>query len=306
MYPMKKGISLFVLLILTGLFLIFQTDRDHSKFVSKALSKLSQEEREALEAFFFELHFSGASYVLFGSKPMSICLFTDPNYSKRPPLTNVIELSTCFHLQNIKTNRGLEVWEKYKHLFPSSKFAIIETRDENYITISIIQKQNFLKIVEDNIDIFREYLGVDITANAVLEQCLTSFDVIQNHHVLLGIVLGYGRHNAQLFSRKVQIEEERESSISSPLKIQILPTEGFSSLEEEYQHITDRLMPIQQEDLWEWTHPILPLPGFIADLRDPETQQLRQQYREQHKQIIDIYKRGDFLEITLKALMCDS
>lgn len=293
----KKKIFLFVLLSLVGILLGLSIHRDRSVYVSRALSKISQEDREALETFFSELHFSGGAYVLFGNKPLSICLFTKSNYSERAPLTNIIELSTCLYLQNIRANRGLEVWKKHKHLFPSSKFSILENKDENYMTIAIIHKQNFLKMAEENIDIFRKFLGVDITPNIILQRCIASSnfirEVFQNHHVLLGIALGYGRHNAQLFSRKTQIEEEQES----------FPSDGFSSLEEEYQHIKDLLIPCQEEDLWEWGSLILPLPGFIADLKHPETQLLKKQYREQHKKIIETYKKGDFLEITLEAFM---
>jgi hypothetical protein len=304
---MKKVQFLFILLGLASLLLIYQTDRDHSRHVSRALSKIPKEDKETLEAFFFELYFSGGAYVLFGNKPMSICLFTELNYSGKTPLKNIIELSTCLHLQNIKANRGWKVWKKYEYLFPSSQFAIIENKGPDYITIAIVNKRNFLKIVEDNMDIFREFLGIDITSKVLLRRCLASSDLIrevfQGHDVLLGIVLGYGRHNARLFSRKTKIEEERGSPVVSSLNTQMVPANGFLSLEEEYQYINDLLSFFEERDLWECSCPILPLPGFVADPTHPETQQLKKQYREERKKIIEKYKKGDFLEITLEAFM---
>ncbi len=114
---------------LVGLLLVYGTDRSHSKSIARILSEISKEDKKALEAFFSNC----------------ISLFTKPNYSERTLLTNVIELSTCLNLQNIQVNRGLEVWRKYKHLFPSSTFSVIETQDKDYITVLIIQRQNFLK-----------------------------------------------------------------------------------------------------------------------------------------------------------------
>ncbi len=148
-----------------------------------------------------------------------------------------------------------------------------------------------------------------ITADIILERYLVASDlfrdVFQNHHILLGIVLGYGRHNAQLFSRKVQIEEEKESSFFFPINIEALPAKGFSSLEEEYQDSNDRLISFEEEDLWEWWDPVLPLPGFIADSKAPETQKLKEQYRKQRKKMIEIYKERHFLETTLEVLVYD-
>lgn len=306
---LKKIKVLFVLLGLVLFLLVYQPNQDHSKSVSRALSKISKDDREALEAFFYELYFSGGAYVLFGNKPMSFCSFTKTSYSQRTPLTNITELSTCLHLQNIKANRGWKVWKKYEDLFPSSKFVIIESVERDYVTVIIINKKNFLKKVKENIDVFREFLGADITPDVLLRRYLVSSnpmqEVFQNHRVLLGIVLGYGRHNAELFSRKIEIEIARESLDDSDLNTQIVPAEGFLSLEEEYQFINSQLISYQEPDLWEWSNPILPLPGFIADLKHPETRQLKKQYREQHKEIVEKYKKRDFLQITLAAFMND-
>ncbi len=300
-FGMKKKAFLLVLLSLVGFLLIYQTGWPRSRSFSKTLAKISKEDREVLEAFFFELQFSGGAYVLFGDKPMSICSFALPNYSQRMPLTNIIELSACLHVQNIKINKGWDVWKKYSHLFSSSQFFIVENRCDDYVTVAIINKRNFLKIVEENIDVFRQLLGVEMTPDIVLSRCLASSDlmreVFQNHHVLLGIVLGYGRHNAQLFSRKIQIEEAKEVSLEE----KILPAHGFSNLEEEYQSIQALLSPLEPEDLWEWSYPILPLPGFVADFTHPETHRLRKQYQKQHKKIIKKYKNRDFLTVTLEA-----
>jgi hypothetical protein len=54
----------------------------------------------------------------------------------------------------------------------------------------------------------------------------------------------------------------------------------------------------------DYKHPLLfvQLPHFVADLESDETKQLREKYLQQRRKICEIYRDGDFLEITLRRL----
>ncbi|MDP1608197.1 MAG: hypothetical protein Q8L98_02650 [Chlamydiales bacterium] len=272
--------------------------------ISKTLKTLAQDERESLEWFFQDLNFSGAAYVLFGNKPMSICLFIEHKLSQKDPLGTVIDLSSRLCLPNVRINKGLEVWKKYNHLFTSSKFLLLENRKQDLITIVTIHKQNFLKKVEENIDLFKAVLGAHMTPAMLLKQCLSSDNIIENvlknNDALLGTLLGYGRHNAELFSRRGEIEEGKEFRKIPLTNKSLTPSDGFSTVEEEYHSIKGVLRGVNQFYGCDWNPLCLPLPGFIVDPNHPETQQLKNEYKKQYKKIINFYRKKDFLEVTLK------
>jgi hypothetical protein len=276
--------------------------------ISKTLDTLSRDDRDALECFFYHLSHSGCSYVLFGNKPMSISSFLEiePNFSQSDPVNNLRDLSSRLCLQNLKIYRGWEVWKKCKHLFPSSNFVLLENRDAEGVTIVIINKHNFLKKVKENIDIFKEVLGAHVTPNIILDSCFKSNNIfkeaLKNNEALLGILLGFGRYNAQLFARRTEIERE-----SNPRKILLTkktPSSAFSTIEEEYRYINETLTGFNQIGTPDLNPILMPMPGFAADHSHPETQQLKAEYRKQYKRIINKCKNGDFLETILKQF-CD-
>lgn len=293
----------FCLLCLATTLLIGNQFNGSSKII-KVLKTFPKDEREVLELFFFELNRSGSAYVLFGNKPMSICSFMELDDSRRDPLTSILDLSWKLRLSNLRMNRGLEVWKKYKHLFTSSKFFLLENREQDWVTMVTIHKRNFLKKVEEHIDLFKAVLGTHMTPVILLKQCLNSDNIIgnvlKNNDALLGILLGFGRHNAQLFSRRTQIEEGKEFRRIPLTNKPLTPSHGFSTLEEERQHINGVLRRFSECDTCDCNSLCFAWPGFMVDPNHPETQQLRKEYKKQCEKIIDKYKKGDFLEVTLK------
>lgn len=262
--------------------------------VAKVLESIPKEDRESLEWLFRQ--FWESSYVLFGSKPMAFCCIhkVEPGSLQISEIYTFMDSITRFHSENLVRTKGWKAWKKYRHLFPSSRFSIIENISPNDTTIVMINKAAFFKQVEHNIDYFKEVLGFDITSEQVYDRCLQSKDVfkdaLKNHDGLIGTLLGFGRNNAHLFSRKYAIQEARSK----------VPSPGFGSLEEEYESITAKLQffdPIEARDF----NPILlPMPAFVADNRSEETQQLRREYSQQYKNIIALHRKGDFLTTTLR------
>jgi len=272
--------------------------------VTKVLRTLPKEDRESLEWWF--RHFWASSYVIFGNKPMAFHgVNTVEPYNPEILQVHGFMDSICrLHQENFAQIKGVEAWEKHKHLFPSSRFIILENYSQGHVTIFVINKPAFLTQVEENIDYFREVLGNNTTPQQVLDDCLQSNDlykdVLKNHDGLLGILLGFGQHNAKLFSRRCQITDANQPKAFSLTKKPLIPSHGFSTLDEELTDIHSKFGRFDDIEANDFNPLFLSLPGFVADHTSPETKKLKTEYTQQYKKIVKIHKNKDFLEITLK------
>lgn len=272
--------------------------------LAKALRTIPKEDRESLEWFF--RHFGESAYVLFGDKPMAFCGVQRVEPYK-PDVSKVYDFmdSICrLHLENMVQMKGWETWKKYNHLFSSAQFAFLENNSPDGATIVLINKQAFLKQIEDNIDYFKEVLGKGVTSQQILADCLQSQDllkdVLQNHEGLIGVLLGFGRSNAHLFFRRSQLNNDVASQRFSITKRTLSPSNGFATIGDEMNDISGRLASFDASEVDDFNPILLSLPQFVADNHSPETKRLKAGYTQQYKKIIQAYKKGDFLEVTLK------
>ena len=279
-----------------------------SPTIENALQTLSQEDRTALE-WFFESNIDSFPYVLFGNKPMGITAFVEvpsfPEFLEAYDVTDWVDFFfNSINSRNLKLKRGWNLCKQYEYLFPSSNYIFIENRWNNWVTIILINKKAFLCTVEKNIEIFQGVLGQHITPQKVLESCLNCKDLftdaLHNHDGLFGILLGYGTHNAELFHRRFEIKRNPQRSQFSLTKKPLKPSEGFSTIEEEYNTICQKLTSFDNYVIYDFNPLLLVLPGFVADHSHPETQKLRKEYLKQYKTIVHEYQKGDFLEVTFK------
>ena len=201
-------------------------------------------------------------------------------------------------LHDMLVFKGWETWKKYQHLFPSSRFVFLENREDNRIHIHLINKEAFLKKVEEHIDYFAEVLGPDATPQKVLNDCLKANDLVEEalkgNCGLQGVLFGFGKHNSQLFWKRNQLEAAKESRKKLLLKV--------SSVEEEYESINSRLSSFDDSKADDFNPLRLGLVQCVADCEHPETQELKIEYRKQCKEIISKYKGKDFLEVTLMQI----
>ena len=103
---------------------------------------------------------------------------------------------------------------------------------------------------------------------------------MKHNNLLIGILFGYGRHNALLFKKRCDFYKELpKRRAECPYKLQMFNTTELSL-----------------------NHLMLDLPHFAADLEHPETKQLKQKYLLQRREILKHYESGNFLEITLEQL----
>ena len=129
------------------------------------IDKIPLEDRLELELFFdYLMHNSMIGYTLCGDKPVSIESF--PKLSKTPPRFAVnifIKHPGYFILW-----KGWQTWERYSHLFPSDNFVLRFNQSTN--TLVIVNKKCTRKIVEENIDLFRNHSDAPITSEMILEE----------------------------------------------------------------------------------------------------------------------------------------
>ncbi|SRR5581483_6830009 len=254
------------------------------------IQKIPLEDRRILEAFFRILILEeGGAYVLFGDKPMAFtaCL-------------NDCEPSICskqrwnYYSENQKISNGWKTWKKYRSLFPSKNF-IFECNpiDDHRYEICLINKRNFLKIAEKNLENFKSILGEKITPISLLntfqKKRTAVFNLLQKHEALFGILLGFGRNNAWMF------HENRIRMGDDPNR------EGYRFA----LNLSPKKYPLESafgEHNHKKCYKFIQLPYFLADSSSEETQMLRKKYLNQRQEIHQRYAHGDFLEVSLRQM----
>ena len=222
-----KTISLGSITLLAGCFFLLAVYfRLQPPTIRKILNTIPQEEKAALE-WFFQAHVDSMPYVLFGSKPMAITEFLEPlsfsTFSKSYDADNwLLFFFGSVSTWNLKTKKGWNTWKKYEPLLLSSNYIFLERKCNNWVNITLINKKAFLDAVAKNLGSFQSVLGRDTTPQMVLESCTACNDILtealQGHNALFGILLGYEIHNAELFHRRLEIENPPPCTYSFSLK----------------------------------------------------------------------------------------
>jgi hypothetical protein len=161
-----------------------------------------KEDVKILEIFFQDLLFQrGFAYTLFGNKPISI-----EYYDREDPNKPELFLSSA---------EGYKTWEKYAGLFPSREhiFLFYEDDQENLYEITLINKKAFHQVVTENREKFAAFFGPEINSEKLLnlliqKRCLWNTPM-KDRDDLIGILLGFGRHNAELFQKRSEIQSYR-------------------------------------------------------------------------------------------------
>jgi hypothetical protein len=273
------------------------------------LSSLSCAEQQRIRLFFYNIfarHELG--YTLFGDKPMSICWpdTLSPRFSK---------LDFTFKLYidgTIPLSKALAAWNKIKNNTEKSNYSLIVCEENKYPSFTIlINKKTFSEQFNKNKDLFKKYYKKNITADVIisnLENKQSYHSIFQEplfrNDLLLGIMLGFGKHSAELFQRRVELMSE---DIPPPfLQNKKIPSKGFLSIEEELRDIARRMQA--QPKTFEWYTHTFPLflrittVTFAFDPDDPEAQALINKYKATHAQLTEIFDRGEWLDLVLEKL----
>lgn len=278
------------------------------KWESVRALHLSDRDQEVLEKFFHQLFLSSAGYVLYGNKAMSFTTFNKlqilDGYKPKPLYGIGMSLCDTYNPLNQALVRGWNIWNKrFSSLKSDFVFKTCACSvDKSATDLFFISKKNFVFIVEQNEELFKQRLTHFTNASEFLQTCLDSKnmlkDALQNDEVLLGILLGYGRHNAEHYGKREALLKQIEKLAEN--------NPQYSKIKEELDQLAQQLKPsfsMSYFDLWEC--PIerllqfLPLPQFMADPSSEETKCLITSYEETRARIQQIYKGQKFLEQTL-------
>jgi len=265
---------------------------------TKLIYSLSQEEEQELKLLCHYLFAQNElGYTLFGDKPMSFCFL--------PTGVPRIAVRDCFFKIYIQGQhsfiKGVAAWNKLRK---ESNYSLITYEDNNNypLVAFFVNKKAFTEVFNKNIDVFKKNYGSKVTVEfflAELESKKIPLDKLFNQHLFLGILLGYGRHNAELFQRR-NILHSPEAEV--PFLPDQKPKKGFSSIEGELKYLDQHLQPITLEDsLLLLVTPV----NFVADPDHPETVLLKQKYDSIHKELTIIFKRDDWLDTLFSQIYSD-
>ena len=277
---------------------------DNSNYQTKEkilynLQALSSYEKRELNALFRDLFLNdGFAYTLFDERALA---FTA--YFKREPLCNIISGRN----RSPPVASWWKTWEKYKHLFPMRRFALIATQDRvhNSVNLYLVNKKLYFDMLHEASSQSRWVRNSGKTLEE-LQEIFTHFKIekLPNYIEVLGILLGYGENNAYLFYRRDQIEQLLMEG-PPPYKNQ-MTVEVVKNLREEIDRINKSLIPIRSL-MKTQTHVkrlcFLSFVGFLVDATTDETKKILVKFQASKKKITDEYSRGDFLEITLEQLV---
>jgi hypothetical protein len=290
----KRHFVLFFFLVISPLY---------SEELSQILKKIPEKDLEDIRYLFNNLIYKGHfSYTLFGDKAVSLsyCTISEPSKFKILKNQNKKLIQIANNILGIKW----EQWKRYQSLFPIKKYLIVEEKStiNPYIKyIILINKEHFVKTFYKNQAIFHKELESQITGEALLtqiEQKRELRSIIKNSELLLGILLGYGAHNAALYAKRelLQLLYDQYKYVlvkNSPI---------IKELDKQADAITDVLQPCD-----EYVYNLSPIPAthFVADLQSKETLALKKKYQTLREKVSVIYAQGDALEITLSTLIQD-
>lgn len=266
--------------------------------VRSKVAAIPKEDRDILNRFFSDLILkSEFGYALFADKPISLT-----GYFIKVPLLNTL----LGHYYADEFIDLLAVWKKYADHFPVENFVLIDhpQNSPRLREFVLINKTAFIKKFDEHKSDFEAILGRGITAQKLLvklEQPNANLNtLLKNDEALLGILLGYGRNNAFIFKKRDNILQDQWME-KPPLNLRALtkPSPGFSSTEEEFNHLHSVLKSCGD-------HHYSPLfmgsICFVGDYEDKETQELMKKYTRQRGEISSILSKGNFLEIVLSQL----
>lgn len=282
-----QTLRIFLILLIT--FSLFFCVNWKSLYVKSVLFFIPQEERHYLESFFLYLNvFSGFSFVLNETKPLTTAYLKRydmlDDLSSYSSIGHLEDFFECLHPIILKMHKGIEIWEKYSHLFPSKNIYISISKSrfpEPGIVIIIFNEVLLKKVINENKDDFSKILGKDFNCNLFIKKLKkksTDFHkLLKNNDYLMGLIYGFGKDNAQAFQLRIK------SNLFSipPYLISYdfpKPPNGLTSSDLKYFWDTEN--PINSFDPF-----FTSIPSFVINPRCLENQKLKQKYINSYKEI---------------------
>lgn len=276
---------------------------------------LPSDDRRALEDF-FELLVKdhNFAYTLFGTKPISIA-----DYRGEDP--------TSF--DTLILERGWASWCRYKHLFQSRHFELIQAdlgrqNDRHYKEIVIINKQATVNVIRKNIKIFQDFLKNEWSPESIMKAITEDNEFYKNivrRSDLFGILLGYGYINSLNFEKSKNLSLHISEETNPPLQenfeglndLGLIFVKGYgksklkpnsrlsldlSTSKEELNKIVESVKPFEL-DKNDFLLDCIRSVVFSGVINDEETKSLKQNYSETRSKIIEAYDGKPMFEVTM-------
>lgn len=222
------------------------------------------------------------AYTILGTKPISWATYQNPF-----PLSSWEDFFSSFSNENHIFRDGWKTWKKYSHLFPSLLWTESSEYRPGYISILLVNEEQFKIIVDTYKKDFEEVIQKKFTNGLqLLEEAKSRslmHNVLKGHQALIGIVLGYGRNNSWKFL---------EVSCRNRKPLGCVWEEDFSFADE---------LP-EGMSLTEYYLSHCSCPSFSGDPNSEESLALKSEYLLTKQKVLDYYKDKDFLEATLSLL----
>jgi hypothetical protein len=288
----------------------------------EVLSHFSDTERQQLSLFFEEaIVHDSFGYTLFGKKPVSfIGFFAVPQYAGPSWIIR----------DHIALYEGAKLCCRLNSLIIDSDFSLKFQYDPEYqqTFLYLINKKEFLHIVQTHISLFKDVLGETITAQQLLHDVLNPDSkiekVLRDSEGLLGIIFGFGVKNSFMFQRNAELRDKIRTHYCPPASLPSTAVLRLFFFDRHNSSPEDSSNPIAEkmsDDIEEYITlqkclgkiPKSPrnylinfsLPSFLGDVDDPETQALVDHYRKIRIVINHAYAHGNFLEVSLCKILGD-
>lgn len=283
----------------------------------------SSNQREDLEMFLKCLFLEpGTPYVLYGDKPMCWNDYSELHFFDRYRLQPLYEILCSvletYHPFNQSIKKGVSFWNMNFRDKPSN-FLLKAVKRKNAhwkVDVFLINKTNFLKVVQKHEDLFKQYLPSFSNPEEFCDKCFSSkdlaSDVLENNQVLLGILLGFGKHNAELFDRRERLREELKSITKEDPRYEEVKREFYALVDllKEFSAERDQREPqfflaASKEERSAFLDECIEycsLPLFVVDPFSEETKELRESYEKTRREVRQLYRDNPFLEQTLSQL----
>jgi hypothetical protein len=299
-------ITLFISILFACTYLGAGECEVHTINTLNIINSIPDKDRKEIKLLFqdlFKLH--TFAYSLYGDKPITYC---DLSLDDTSPYS----LGICSIDQYCKDvlevysepirllQARWKIWKKYSWHFPIKKYLFFEKSIGEKTLIFFINRESFKKVVKQNIQLFKDMIGTNVSAEGLLsqfqEEHLNIFDILQNNESLLGILLGFGKHNAMLFQQREDLLEQVEKAKKSGIyKLEFLQNK---------LNLTNSKLKL----LHEYDFNIIASINRVMFLADPEhleTIQLRNKYDKLNEKINEIYSKDDWFEQTLIQMTSD-
>ena len=271
------------------------------------INSIPQQDREEIKSLFknlFKIH--TFAYSLYGDKPMTygdVCLegnslFWTYEICQLDQLYK--EILEIYSEPCVLTKKRWEIWKKYNNRFRMKKYLLMEKSIGKRKRIFLINKEAFRKIIDNEIDIFKRIIGKEISSEKLLSEFQSEntnvLDLLNDSEGLLGILLGFGKHNSMLFQKREDILDDLEWKKNSHIY-------RLEELKNKLNLANNKLQSLHEHD--PYIIASINRVCFVADTEHDETVKLRKKYDNLNRKINEIYSREDWFEQTLIQLTSD-